>query len=307
MNVNHRNWVSLIGAVLLVGCNSTPQSVSTNSNTTAGVTPAPANATSSGQTPFNMSGATKLPGGLLIKDTDQPKPGTENKKHLIAEDGDTAEMEYTGELANGSVFDSNMPDKINGATKPPFSFPVGEGQVIKGWDEGIVGLHVGQTRLLEIPSTLGYGVAGSPPKIPGNATLFFTVKLLGLVKQGQGTVFDTKDVKIGTGAVAAKGDMVTISMTGELLNGLVFGTVTKDKPLRFQVITGAIDAKHHIGVTGLAYAVKGMKVGGERIMIIPPADGFVPGAAPQSVPPGSILKLDVTLLKVEPPSALGKK
>ncbi|MDB5188973.1 MAG: Peptidylprolyl isomerase [Candidatus Nomurabacteria bacterium] len=89
--------------------------------------------------------------------------------------GQTAEMLYTGKLADGSVFDSTA---SHGGQ--PFSFSLGAGQVIKGWDEGVLGMKVGEQRTLIIPAALAYGAAGYPPVIPANATLTFDVTLVGI-------------------------------------------------------------------------------------------------------------------------------
>ena len=92
----------------------------------------------------------------------------------VAVAGKTASVHYTGWLENGKKFDSSV-DRGQ-----PFSFPLGAGRVIKGWDEGVQGMKVGGKRKLTIPSDLGYGSRGASGVIPPNATLIFDVELLGV-------------------------------------------------------------------------------------------------------------------------------
>uniref|UniRef100_A0A8C4PZL7 peptidylprolyl isomerase n=1 Tax=Eptatretus burgeri TaxID=7764 RepID=A0A8C4PZL7_EPTBU len=93
--------------------------------------------------------------------------------------GDTLHMHYTGKLEDGTEFDSSLP------RKQPFVFTLGTGQVIKGWDQGLLGMCEGEKRKLVIPSDLGYGDHGAPPKIPGGATLVFEVELLKIEQQSE--------------------------------------------------------------------------------------------------------------------------
>lgn len=85
--------------------------------------------------------------------------------------GKTVVVEYTGWLLDGKQFDSSR-------GRGPFSFALGGGQVIKGWDQGVAGMKVGGKRKLTIPPELGYGMRGYPGVIPAQATLVFEVELL---------------------------------------------------------------------------------------------------------------------------------
>ena len=89
--------------------------------------------------------------------------------------GQQVTVNYVGTLTDGKMFDSSNDHG------QPFTFVIGQGQVIKGWDEGIMTMKVGGKRTLVVPPQLGYGTAGDPGgKIPGNSTLNFEVELLGI-------------------------------------------------------------------------------------------------------------------------------
>lgn len=107
------------------------------------------------------------PSGLQYVDL---KKGSGREAHA----GETAIVHYTGWLTNGTKFDSSK-DRDE-----PFAFRIGAGRVIKGWDEGVEGMHIGGVRKLTIPPQLGYGARGAGNVIPPNATLVFEVELLDL-------------------------------------------------------------------------------------------------------------------------------
>jgi peptidylprolyl isomerase len=99
----------------------------------------------------------------------------------VAATGDKVTVQYVGSLTNGTVFDASAnhtnPDGTTG-----FTFNLGAGQVIKGWDQGVVGMKVGGKRILIIPADLAYGSQSPSPAIPANSTLVFEVELLKVTK-----------------------------------------------------------------------------------------------------------------------------
>ncbi|CAI7797611.1 unnamed protein product, partial [Closterium sp. NIES-54] len=109
---------------------------------------------------------TQLQIGVKFKPKDCPRKA----KNL-----DTVKVHYKGMLTDGTKFDSSY-DRND-----PFEFRLGMGNVIKGWDIGILGMCIGEKRKLKIPPHMGYGENGSPPKIPGGATLIFETELVDIV------------------------------------------------------------------------------------------------------------------------------
>ena len=116
---------------------------------------------------MNLDNAIVTPSGLKYIDIEV---GTGDSPTT----GQTVKVHYTGTLTDGKKFDSSV-DRGQ-----PFSFKIGVGQVIKGWDEGVATMKVGGKRTLIIPPDLGYGERGAGGVIPGNATLLFDIELLGV-------------------------------------------------------------------------------------------------------------------------------
>ena len=134
---------------------------------TVAVTPVDAAVPAATGTPITNSKQVSMKDGLIIEDT-VVGSGAEAKT------GDLVTVHYVGTLTDGKKFDASRDHGAEG-----FTFPLGQGMVIKGWEEGVVGMKVGGTRKLTIPPALGYGVTGAGGGvIPPNATLLFTVELL---------------------------------------------------------------------------------------------------------------------------------
>jgi peptidylprolyl isomerase len=175
-------------AVLIAGCGSSSSSstiaVGNESDASSVPTVAGEKTPSTPTTPTTSTAKTPTSGPLATK----PKvtapggatPATLETKEIIkgtgpeAKPGESVTVNYVGVLYHGGKeFDASW------KRGEPFTFALGKGQVIKGWDQGVAGMKVGGRRELIIPAELGYGKTGSPPVIPPNAPLVFVVDLLG--------------------------------------------------------------------------------------------------------------------------------
>jgi len=211
--------------------------------------------------------------------------------------GQTCVMHYTGWLwednAKGKKFDSSL-DRDT-----PFSFHVGESEVIKGWDEGVSTMTVGTKRELLIPPELAYGARGAGGVIPPNATLLFEVELLELRGKWQKTETGLKymDRKEGTGATPKSGQTCVVHYTGWLWQNDARGkkfdsSVDRREPFSFRVGEGEV-------IKGWDEGVSTMKVGGKRKLFVPAKLGYGADGSPPVIPPGATLLFDVELLKVQ--------
>ncbi|MFV8754965.1 FKBP-type peptidyl-prolyl cis-trans isomerase [Nannocystaceae bacterium ST9] len=236
-----------------------------------------------------------LAGGLVVEDF-------VIGKGEAAKSGSEVSVHYTGTLTDGSVFDTSR------KRHKPLTFTIGEGRVIKGWDQGLPGMKVGGKRRLTVPAELAYGTR-KKGKIPPNSQLTFTIELV----ESFGPVGDPKGDEVfagdpvqrtelergliveefagGEGRVAAAGDKVVVHYTGKLDDGTVFdSSVPRKKPLSFQLGQRKV-------IEGWELGIAGMKVGGLRRLIIPAELAYGPRGKGK-IPPNSRLTFTIELMAI---------
>ncbi len=221
-------------------------------------------------------------------------------KGLKAEAGDNVFVHYAGRLLSGAPFDNSY-DRGK-----PFDFPLGGGRVIKGWDEGIAYLHVGDSATLIIPANLGYG-STDRPTIPANSTLIFDVQLMDVKKTVKPVPFETKGRDTVTtasglryirlnetkGEQAAAGKNVSVHYTGYLLNGNVFdSSISRGQPISFPLGQGRV-------IKGWDEGIALLRVGEKARLLIPSALAYGERGAGGLIPPGADLIFDVELMEVK--------
>ncbi len=217
----------------------------------------------------------QIPGLTEVKKTiDTPAP----EGAMTAEEGDRVFVYYEGTLPDGEIFDGNIDNPEN---RNPYSFVIGQGGVIKGWDEGVLGMKVGEKATLEIPSEKAYGDAGSEPKIAPNTDLRFVVELIDIIKKGEEDIYDDELITEGTGPVIKKGDLVTVDYEIRLLNGdMMDSSILRKKPLKYVVGEGDV-------ISGMDETLIGLKGGSHHKFKLPPSLAY--GASGRAGVPGSMI------------------
>ncbi len=213
--------------------------------------------------------------------------------------GDRVVVHYIGTLEDGTKFDSSVDrDK-------PFEFAIGVGQVIRGWDEGVMSMRIGGKRKLIIPAELGYGDRGAGQLIPPGATLHFDVELLEVKEKFVDTDFMLPGKEVnkesglrmiehitGDGEKPNSGDMVAVHYKGMLDSGETFDSShDRGRPFTFNVGVGKV-------IKGWDEAILDMNVGSKRTLIIPPDLGYGDRGAGRVIPPGATLVFEVELIKI---------
>ncbi len=211
----------------------------------------------------------------------------------VARSGDVVTIDYTGALKDGTEFDSSK-------GRAPLTFILGIGQVIKGMDKGLEGMHEGGKRILTIPPTLGYGTE-PVGTIPPNSTLVFTVDLVRIEPKVASTVL----VK-GAGPGAKLNDVIYAFVKVKLESGKVITDTresTKD-PVPLQV------GERRMPI-GLLAGLLGTQAGETLKIVVPPSLAFPKGVPVQDqgtvkagsvIPPKSVIEFDVEVVKIEPPT-----
>ena len=230
---------------------------------------------------------TKTESGLKYLDIKEGEGEPPTKGHTVV-------VHYTGWLwvnnAKGEKFDSSADRNV------PFAFHVGDGEVIKGWDEGVLGMKMKGKRELVIPPDLAYGERGAGGVIPPNATLMFEVELLEAWEKTESGL-EYFDTKVGTGVEPKAGNTCVMHYTGWLWQNNAKGkkfdsSVDKDDPFSFSLGQGEV-------IKGWDEGVATMKVGGKRKLLLPAKLGYgTRGAGGGAIPPNATLLFEVELLKV---------
>ena len=225
----------------------------------------------------------------------------------VVESGQLVSVQYTGWLPDGTEFANSA---HNGQ---PMMVSLGAGQPIPGFDEGVQGMKVGGRRKIVVPASLGFGEAGGGSAIPPNSWLVFDVELtevladmsdpdaityadelgvdLAAMTRGEeGLIY--QDLVVGEGEEVQNGQTVNAHYTGWLPNGTKFdSSVDRAQTFPFPVGQGRV-------IRGWDLGVLGMRVGGKRKLVIPPAIAYGMRGSPPVIPPNTTLVFDVEIVSI---------
>lgn len=225
---------------------------------------------------------------LITEDIEIGKPTPFNPKITPIAEGDSVWVVYTGRYKDGTIFDTNDPKE-----KPdsrPLVFQAGRPGVIEGWQKGFLGMLPGGRRKLSVPWKMGYGPKGGN-NIPGYSDLYFDVKVLDYVKQGEEFTYGWYDVQKGTGPEVKPGSTCVFHTVVRECDGKLMEDTRKGKP---------ITAKqgHRDVLLACDDALLGMRKGGVRELSLPPPIGFPPTAAIGATP-NMLFYLRIELIDVK--------
>jgi len=228
----------------------------------------------------------------------------------LPKDGETVKVHYTGWLMNGQKFDSSV-DRGQ-----PFSFMLGTGRVIKGWELALRLMKKGEKIMVYLPSDLAYGERGAGEVIPPNAILVFEIELLDITNRDKVIQQDMKTIEAylkekgleaqpspyglyyhidrpGTGPNARPGDLVTVNYTGMLLDGKVFdSSYSRDAPITFTLGRGQVIEGWE---KGLLFFNKGAK----GTIYLPSPLAYGDSGAGALIPPNAILIFDIEVVDIQ--------
>lgn len=205
-------------------------------------------------------------------------------KGPAAKADDVMTMTYRGTLLDGKVFDET-------GKKPPFTFILGKGQVIKGWDQGMVGIKAGGKRRLTIPASLAYGER-AVGDIPANSTLVFEVEALRIDDPKNPAKVEIKELKGGSGPAATANSTVTVHYRGLFVNGVEFDASIGKEPMTIALGQGSL-------IPGFEQGVVGMKVGGKRKVTIPYHLAYGEKGRAPTIPRMTALVFELELISIQ--------
>lgn len=218
------------------------------------------------------------------------------------EAGDVIDVHYTGWLTDGAKFDSSLD---RGFT---YRFPIGQEEVIVGWEEALSSMQVGSKRQVVLAPELAYGAEGYEGIVPDNSTLIFEMEVVRIFAKvtdkptevnddeftGTDSGLNYYDVEVGEGDSAKDGDIVDVLYSGWFADGTKFdGSLDRDFPIRFTLGAGQV-------IAGWDEGISSMQVGGKRQLVLPPALAYGDGGYGNLIPGDTTLIFEVELVDLLP-------